>query len=186
MLEVDERAAARRPHRGPVDAGDLRPHPAAPDDPRLRQHPHAGGVRLPGAVEPQRGRAADRAPPRLPRRRAAPARRGGDDGGQAQGRGLHRDPRSRHRLGRRRPRRQCRRAEGREPHHAAHRPLEPPHGRALEGLSRAGEPLRDPRMPRRPRRRARGRAGHARRPHRRARRALPARARHGLRRALRR
>ena len=76
--------------------------------------------------------------------------------------------------------------KGASPHHAAHRPLEPPHGRALEGLSRAGEPLRDPRMPRRARRRARGGAGHAGCAPRRARRALPAHPRHGLRRAVRR
>ena len=76
--------------------------------------------------------------------------------------------------------------KGASPHHAAHRPLEPPHGRALEGVPRAGEPLRDPRMPRRARRRARGGAGHAGCPHRRARRALPAHPRHGLRRAVRR
>ena len=103
--------------------------------------------------------------------------------GQAEGRRLHRDARPRHRLGRRRSRGQSRRAEGRVPHHAADRPRQPPHGRALEGLSRADEPLRDPGMPGGARRgRGRG-AGHARPARRRARRAGPARPRHGLRRA---
>jgi ATP-dependent Lhr-like helicase len=45
----------------------------------------------------------------------------------------HLDARSRHRLGRCRSRRPCRRAEGREPARPAHRPLQPPHGRAVEG-----------------------------------------------------
>ena len=129
---------------------------------------------------------ADRAASRLARRRAAPPGRGGDGRGQAQGGGVHLDARPRRRLGRRRSRRQRRRAEGGLAHHAAHRPLEPPHGRAVEGVPRAGEPLRDPRMPRRARRRARGGAGHAGCPPRGARRALPAHPRHGLRRAVRR
>ena len=159
LVVVEGGAQARHPHAGArpaaahgraygraLHAGDLRPHPRPQDHARLRQHPHAGRVRLPGALEPERGHPRHRPPSRLPRRRPAPPGRGGDGRGQAQGGGLHRDPRSRHRLGRRRPRRQRRRAEGREPDHAAHRPLQPPHGRALEGLSRPGEPLRDPRM----------------------------------------
>ena len=44
------------------------------------------------------------------------------------------DARSRHRLGRCRSRRPCRRAEGREPAGAAHRPLQPPHGRAVAAI----------------------------------------------------
>ena len=177
--------AARGAHGGAVDAGDLRPHPRARDDARLRQHAHAGGVHVPGTLEAERRQPRHRAASRLARRGAAPQGRGGDGRGQAARGGLHVDARPRHRLGRRRSRRQCRRAEGREPADAAHRPLQPPHGRALRGLSRARQPLRDPGMPRRARRRARGGAGHAGRAHRRARRAGPARPRHGLRRAVR-
>ena len=147
---------------------------AAQDDARLRQHAHAGRVRVPGALGPERRRAR--------RSRSTTARS----------------------TSRQRRRVEAAMAEGRlravvctstldlgidwgdvdlvvnvgapkgaSPHHAAHRPRQPPPRRALEGLPRPGEPLRDPRMPRRARRRARGGAGHARRPHRRARRALP-------------
>ena len=63
--------------------------------------------------------------------------------GKLRGGGLHLDARPRHRLGRRRPRRQCRRAEGRQPPDAAHRPLQPPAGRAVAGAAGAGQPLRD-------------------------------------------
>ncbi len=104
----------------------------------------------------------------------------------AQGGRLHLDARSRHRLGRRRSRHQCRRAEGREPSRPAHRPRQSPARRALPRHSRARQPLRGAGMPRRRRRRARGRAGHGAGPRRRARRALPAHSRHGLRRAFRR
>ena len=45
-----------------------------------------------------------------------------------------------------------RRAQGREPADAAHRPRQPPAGRALRGAARAGQPLRDPGMPGRARR----------------------------------
>ena len=51
--------------------------------------------------------------------------------GQPARRRRHLDARSRHRLGRRRSRHPCRRAEGREPAGAAHRPRQPPHGRAV-------------------------------------------------------
>ena len=91
----------------------------------------------------------------------------------------HLDARPRHRLGRRRPRHPCRRAEGREPAGAAHRPRQPPHGRAVEGHPRAGQPLRGAGMPRRARRQLSRRTGHAAAPAGRARRARPARPRHG-------
>ena len=130
---------------------------------------------------------ADRPPPRLARRRAAAPRRGGDGRGQAQGRGLHLDPRPRRRLGRRRPRRQRRRAEGRLAGSCSasaarttawtsrRRPILVPANRfeilecraALDAVHEAAQdtPGRPPRG---------------------ARRALPARPRHGLRRAVRR
>ncbi len=69
--------------------------------------------------------------------------------GRLQGGGLHRDARSRHRLGRRRSRHQCRRAQGREPPHPAHRPRQPPARRAVARHAGAGQPLRGARMPRR-------------------------------------
>ena len=50
--------------------------------------------------------------------------------------------RSRHRLGRRRSRHQCRRAEGRLAAAAAHRPRQSPHGRAFARRAGAGQPLR--------------------------------------------
>ena len=103
--------------------------------PRVRQHAHAGGAAVPGAVAHQRGRSADRAAPRLARRRAAPQGRGGDGGRHAARRRRHLDARSRHRLGRRRPRHPRRRAEGRKPLHPAHRPRQPPPRRALAGAS---------------------------------------------------
>ena len=97
----------------------------------------------------------------------------------------HLHARPRHRLGRRRPRHQCRRAQGREPADPARRPRQPPPRRALARAAGALQPLRGAGMPRghrcgqgrRPRRRAI--------PHGRARRAGPARVGHGLRRAVR-
>ena len=81
----------------------------------------------------QRRRPADRAASRLARRRAAPQGRGRDGGRHAARGGRDLVARSRHRLGRRRSRHQCRRAEGRVAAAAAHRPRQPPDGRALEG-----------------------------------------------------
>ena len=63
---------------------------------------------------------------------AAPQGRGRDGGRPAARRGRDLLARSRHRLGRRRSRHQCRRAEGRLAPAAAHRPRQPPHGRAVE------------------------------------------------------
>ena len=73
----------------------------------------------------------------------------------------HLDARPRHRLGRRRSRRPCRRAEGRQPAGPAHRPRQPPPGRAVAGDPRAGQPLRGAGVPRRARRQLSRRAGHA-------------------------
>jgi ATP-dependent Lhr-like helicase len=73
----------------------------------------------------------------------------------------HLDARSRDRLGRCRPRRACRRAEGREPAGAADRPRQPPHGRAEPGDPDPGQPLRGAGVPGRDRRQLRRRAGHA-------------------------
>src|SRR5262249_44854944 len=53
-------------------------------------------------------------------------------------RGVHLDARPRHRLGRRRPRHQCRRAERRKPSRPAHRTCQSPDRRAVEGAARAG------------------------------------------------
>ena len=83
------------------------------------------------AVAHQRGQPADRAASRLARRRPAPPRREGDGDQQPARHRRHLDARPRHRLGRRRSRHPCRRAEGRQPAGAAHRPLQPPHGRAV-------------------------------------------------------
>ena len=62
---------------------------------------------------------------------AAPQGRGRDGGGQAARGGLHLLARSRHRLGRRRSRHQCRRAEGRLAAAAADRPRQSPARRAV-------------------------------------------------------
>ena len=67
---------------------------------------------------------------------------------------------------------------------AAHRPRQSPHGRAVEGRARSGQPLRSAGMPRRARRHRRECAGHAAVARRRARRAGAARARLRLRRAV--
>ena len=127
---------------------------------------------------------ADRAASRLARRGAAAQGRSRDGERPAARRGVHVVARSRRRLGRRRSRHQCRRAEGRLAAAAAHRPRQSPHGRAVEGRAGAGEPLRGAGMPRRARRHRRECAGHAGAAHRRARRAGAARARLRLRRAV--
>ncbi len=111
----------------------LRGDQGAQDDAHLRQHALAGGADLPRAVAHQRRRAGDRAASRLARPRAAAQGGSGDGGGEAPRRRRHLHARPRHRLGRRRPRRACRRAEGRQPAGAAHRPRQPPHGRAVGG-----------------------------------------------------
>ena len=67
--------------------------------------------------------------------------------GKLQRRGVHLLARPRHRLGRRRSRHQCRRAEGRLAAHPAHRPRQPPPRRAVEGGARSGQPLRGAGMP---------------------------------------
>ena len=157
----------------------------AQDDAALRQHALAGGAALPGALARQRRCARDRASSRLARPRAAAKGRSGDGGGKAPRRRRHLDARSRHRLGRRRPRHACRRAEGREPARAANRPRQPPHGRAVEGHPRAVEPLRGAGVPRRARRQLSRAPGHAAASCRHARRALPAHPRHGGRGAVR-
>ena len=151
----------------------------------VRQHAQPGRADVPGAVARQRRQPADRAAPRLARRRAPPQGRGRHGRRRAQGRGVHLHARPRHRLGRRRPRHQRRRAEGREPADPARRPRQPSPRRALARAAGAVQPLRGAGMPggdrrrrgRRPRRRAI--------PHRRARRARPARVGHGLRGAVR-
>ena len=133
------------------------------DGAALRQHAQPGGADLPGAVAHQHRGPADRPPSRLARRHPAPQGRGGDGGGQAPRRGLHLDPRPRHRLGRCRSRRPYRRAQGGEPAGPAHRPRQPPHGRAVQGAAGAGQPLRGDGVPRRARRQLSRRPGHARR-----------------------
>ena len=173
-----------RPLRAPRARRNLRPDQAPQDHARVRQHAQPGRDHLPGAVAHQRRRPRHRAPSRLARRGAAPQGRRRDGGGAPAGGGVHVFPRSRRRLGRRRSRRQRRRAQGRLAAPAAHRPRQPPHGRALEGRAGAGQSLRGARMPRRARRHRGVRAGHAARPHRRARRAGTAHPRLGLRRGF--
>ena len=103
--------------------------------PGLRQHAHPGRAAVPGAVAHQRRRAC--------RSRCTTARSTPSSGARSRrrwprarcGRGLHLDARPRHRLGRRRPRHPCRRAQGREPPDPAHRPRQPPARRALAGAS---------------------------------------------------
>ena len=88
----------------------------------------------------------------------------------------------RHRLGRRRPCHQHRRAEGRVAAHPAHRPRQPSPRRTKPRAARAVEPVRGAGVPRRARRRRHRRAGHGGGARGRARRAVPAHPRHGLRR----
>ena len=111
---------------------------------------------------------------------AAAEGRDGDGGGKTPRRGLHLDARPRHRLGRRRPRRPYRRAEGRVAAGAADRARQPPARRAVEGDPRPGQPLRGDRMPRRARRATTSARRTRRRSARRARRARPAHPRHGV------
>ena len=160
------------------------PDQAPQDHAGLRQHPQPGREHLPGAVAHQRRRPRDRAAPRLARRGAAPQGRGRDGGRPPARGGRHLLARSRRRLGRRRPRHQCRRAQGRLAPAAAHRPRQSPHGRAVERRAHSGEPLRGAGMHRRARRHRGECAGHAAGAHRRARRAGAARARLGLRRGV--
>ena len=94
----------------------------------------------------------------------------------------HLDARPRHRLGRRRPRHPCRRAEGREPAGAAHRPRQPPPRRAVEAPSWCRPTAsRCWNAARRSRPTTLGAQDTPPLLDRRARRARPARARHGLR-----
>ena len=69
-------------------------------------------ISVPGAVAHERRQPRHRAASRLARRRATPQGRGRDGERQAARRGVHVLARSRRRLGRRRSRDQCRRAEG--------------------------------------------------------------------------
>ena len=121
-------------------------------DAALRQHALPGRAAVLGPVAHQRRQPADRAAPRLARRRPAPQGRGRHGGRPAQGGGRHRDARPRHRLGRRRSRHQCRRAQGREPADPADRPRQPPARRAVARPAGAGQPLRGAGMPGRHRR----------------------------------
>ena len=166
-------------------ARDLRGDQGPPHVAHLRQHALAGRDAVSCAVALQRCESAHRAASRLARCRPAAEGRGGDGGGQAPRRGVHLDARSRHRLGRRRSRHQCRRAERCKQACPAHRPRQSPARRAEQGAARAGEPLRGGGVPGSARGGGRGRAGHAPVAARRARRARPARARHGLLRAVR-
>jgi ATP-dependent Lhr-like helicase len=93
--------------------------------------------------------------------------------------------RPRHRLGRRRSRHQCRRAERGEQACPAHWPRQSPARRAEQGSARAGEQLRGGGMPGSPRGSRGRRAGHGALAAWCARCARPARARHGLLAALR-
>ena len=75
-------AALVRPHGPGRRAGNPGAHPRRRHDHRVRQHARAGRTAVPGTLETERRDAADRHPPRQPRTRAAPARRGGDGRGQ--------------------------------------------------------------------------------------------------------
>ena len=140
----------RRPRRHGAD-------PRGHHHPRLHQHAGAGRALLPGALGREQRRPPHRPPPRLAFARGPRPGRGGDGGGVAARHRRHRQPRSRHRLGRRRPRGAGRRAEERQAPRAADRPRQPPLQRPLARRARAGEPLRGAGMPRRARRRARAR-----------------------------
>ena len=59
------------------------PDPRRTDDARLHQHPRPGRALLPGALGRERRGAADRPAPRLARREARAAGRGGDGRGRA-------------------------------------------------------------------------------------------------------
>ena len=85
---------------------------------------------------------ADRHPPRLAVDRGAAQGRGGGGVGAAARPGLHRQPRSRRRLGRRRPRHPDGRAQGQLAAAAADRPRQPPARRAERGDPRPRQPLR--------------------------------------------
>ncbi len=74
---------------------------------------------------------------RFARRRPTPQGRGRDGGRQTARRGLHLLARPRHRLGRHRSRRQCRRAQGRLAPDAADRPRQPPARRAFARRARS-------------------------------------------------
>ena len=105
--------ALGRAFRAPRHRRNLRADQAAQDRAGVRQHPQPGRGDLPAALGHQRRQPRDRAASRLARRGAAPQGRGGDGGRPAARGGLHLVARSRRRLGRRRSRHQCRRAEGR-------------------------------------------------------------------------
>ena len=94
--------------------------------------------------------------------------------GTLQGGGVHLHARPRRRLGRRRSRHQCRRAEGGEPADPARRARQPSPGRALARLPGAVQPLRGAGVPGGARRRGRRRPRRRAASHRRARRAGPA------------
>ena len=108
----------------------MRADRAAQDHAGLLQHPQPRRTDLPGSVDGQRQAAADRHPPRQPRRRGAAQGRGGDGRRQAARAGRDREPRPRHRLGRRRSRHPDGRAQGLVAAAAAHRPRQPPARRA--------------------------------------------------------
>ena len=133
MLDTERASALGRPHGAPrASPRSTSSIKRAQDHAGLRQHPHArpscssrscGGINddnLPIALHHGSLDVG-----------AAPQGRGGDGGGRAARRGLHLDARPRHRLGRRRSRHPSRRAEGRAPAGAAHRPRQPPPGRAV-------------------------------------------------------
>ena len=136
-------------------------HQGAPHHAGFRQHPQPGRRHLSGPLAHQRRQSRHRAASRLARRGAAAQGRSSDDDRPPARGGVHVVARSRRRLGRRRSRHQCRRAEGRVAHAAAHRPRQSPHGRAVQGRAGAGQPLRGAGMPRRARCHRRECAGHA-------------------------
>ncbi len=99
------------------------------------------------ALEDQRRQPADRAASWLAR--CQPAPQGGIGHGREQiagGRG-DLDARPGHRLGRCRPRRPCRRAEGGKPPRTAHRARQSPHGRTFARHPGARQPVRGAGMP---------------------------------------
>ena len=164
-------SALGRPFGAACARRNLRADQDAQDDAGIRQHAQPGGIHLPGTVAGERRQSRHRAASRLARRRAAP--QGGRRHGErqiARG-GLHVFARSRRRLGRRRSRHQCRRAQGLIAADAARRPLQSSLRRAFGGRAGSRQPLRSAGMPRRHRCRRRQRAGHAAVAHRRARRA---------------
>ena len=119
-------AALGRAFGAPRARRNLRADQDAQDHAGVRQHAQPGGIPVPGIVGRERRQPRHRAAPRLARRRPAPQGRGRHGGREIARGGLHLLARSRRRLGRRRSRHQCRRAQGLLAPAATNRTFQPP------------------------------------------------------------